>query len=196
MSSAIRGSSSRRRIERPDRAEQCTALPPLCCCGRDRPTTPPHQAGLAPTQDRMSEIGMGKPKTRSKPYTQMRSLRSRPACGTQVYLGYCRVSATFGIRRRRLREPTFRSRLEPMEGVRMATSTTQAGRVVRVSSNGENGEDLIHELFAVAVDDDQAALDAFHQQFAVYEASAEVVGPLRSATIALLTLTAGQATPV
>jgi hypothetical protein len=81
-----------------------------------------------------------------------------------------------------------------MEGVRMVASTTQAGRVVRVSSNG--GEDLIHELFAVAVDDDQGALDAFHQQFAVYEASAEVVGPLRAATLTLLTLTAGQATPV
>jgi hypothetical protein len=83
-----------------------------------------------------------------------------------------------------------------MEAVRMATPTTQAGRVVRVSSNGENGGDLIHELFAVAVDDDQGALDAFHEQFAVYEDGAEVVGPLLPATIVLLTLTPGQATPV
>jgi hypothetical protein len=43
----------------------------------------------------------------------------------------------------------------------------------------------------------KGALDAFHQQFAVYEVSAEVVGPLLPATIATLTLTAGQAaTPV
>jgi hypothetical protein len=74
--------------------------------------------------------------------------------------------------------------------------STQAGRVVRVSSNGENGGDLIHELFAVAVDDDQGALDAFHQQFAVYDDGVEIVGPLRSATIGLLTLADGQATPL
>jgi hypothetical protein len=74
--------------------------------------------------------------------------------------------------------------------------STQAGRVIRVCTNGENGGDHILELFAVAVDDDQGALDAFHQQFVVYEGGAEIVGPLRSTTIALLTLTDGQATPL
>jgi hypothetical protein len=74
--------------------------------------------------------------------------------------------------------------------------STQSGRVVRVSTNGGNGGDLILELFAVAVDDDQGALDAFHQQFAVYEDGAEIVGPLRSTTIALLTLADGQAAPL
>ena len=74
--------------------------------------------------------------------------------------------------------------------------STQAGRVVRVSTNGENGGDPILELFAVAVDDDQGALDAFHQQFVVYEGGTEIVGPLRSATIAMLTLIDGQATPL
>src|SRR5262245_10619650 len=75
-------------------------------------------------------------------------------------------------------------------------SSTQAGRVVRVSTNAEDGGDPILELFAVAVDDDQGALDAFHRQFAVYENGAEIMGPLRPATIALLTLTDGQATPL
>jgi hypothetical protein len=74
--------------------------------------------------------------------------------------------------------------------------STQAGRVVRISTNGENGGDPVVELFAVAVDDDQGALDAFHRQFAVYEDGAEVVGPLRLETLALLTLTGGQATPL
>jgi hypothetical protein len=74
--------------------------------------------------------------------------------------------------------------------------TNQAGRVVRVSTNGENGGDPIFELFAVAVDDNQGALDAFHQQFVVYEDGVEVVGPLRLETIALLTLTGGQVTPL
>lgn len=73
--------------------------------------------------------------------------------------------------------------------------STHAGRVVRISSNGENGEELIHELFAVAVDDDQGALDAFHRQFAAYD-GAEIVGPLRAATIAQLTLGDGRATPL
>jgi hypothetical protein len=74
--------------------------------------------------------------------------------------------------------------------------STQAGRVVRVSTNGANGDDRIHELYAVAVDDDQGALDAFHQQFAVYDDGAEIVGPLRPATLASLTLADGQATPI
>jgi hypothetical protein len=69
------------------------------------------------------------------------------------------------------------------------------GRVVRISTNGEDGADPIHELYAVAVDDDQGALDAFHQQFAVYD-GAEIVGPLRPATLASLTLADGQATPI
>jgi hypothetical protein len=73
--------------------------------------------------------------------------------------------------------------------------SAQAGRVVRVSSNGGHG-DLIHELYAVAIDDDQGALDAFHQQFAVYDDGAEIVGPLRATTLALLTLTDGKATPL
>jgi hypothetical protein len=78
----------------------------------------------------------------------------------------------------------------------MATSTSHSGRVVRISSNGGNGdEDLSHELFAVAIDDDQGALDAFHQQFAAF-AGAEIIGPLRAATIVLLKLTDGQATPL
>jgi hypothetical protein len=105
------------------------------------------------------------------------------------------ASAAFDIRRRRLREPTLCSRLALMQGERMAPSI-EAGRVVRVSTNGENGGDLILELFAVAVDDDQGALDAFHQQFAVYDNSAEIVGPLRPATVALLTLADGQVTPL
>jgi hypothetical protein len=78
----------------------------------------------------------------------------------------------------------------------MVTSTIQAGRVVRISTDGGNGDDLIHELFAVAIDDDQGALHAFHQQFAVYDNSAEIVGPLRAATIRLLTLADGQAAPL
>jgi len=78
----------------------------------------------------------------------------------------------------------------------MATSTTQSGRVVRISTNGENGEDVIHELYAVAIDDDQGALDAFHEQFAVYDSATHIVGPLRAATLALLTLAQGQAAPL
>ena len=74
--------------------------------------------------------------------------------------------------------------------------STQAGRVVRVSTNGGNGDDFIYELFAVAVDDDQGALNAFHDQFAVYDAGAEIVGPLRPVTLALLTLADGKATPL
>lgn len=74
--------------------------------------------------------------------------------------------------------------------------STQAGRVIRISTNGENGGDPVVELFAVAVDDDQGALDAFHRQFVVYEDGTEVVGPLRLETITLLTLTDGQATPL
>ena len=72
----------------------------------------------------------------------------------------------------------------------MATSS-QAGRVVRVSTNGEDGDEPIHELFAVAVDDDQGALDTFHDQFAVYD-GAEIVGPIRAATIGQLALVDGQ----
>ena len=77
----------------------------------------------------------------------------------------------------------------------MATSSTRAGRVVRVSSNGESG-DAIQELFAVAIDDDQSALDAFHEQFAVYEDSAEIVGPLRPLTIVQLRLAPGHVAPL
>ena len=77
----------------------------------------------------------------------------------------------------------------------MVASTIRAGRVVRISTNGDDGEDMIHELFAVAVDDDQGALDAFHRQFATYD-GAEVVGPLRSATVSQLALTDGQASPL
>ena len=73
--------------------------------------------------------------------------------------------------------------------------TIQAGRVVRIFTNGGDGDDLIHELFAVAIDDDQGALDAFHQQFATYN-GAEIVGPLRPAAIRLLTLADGQAAPL
>jgi len=79
-----------------------------------------------------------------------------------------------------------------MEGAEMSTPITQPDRVVRISTNGENGGDLIHELFAVAIDDDHGALDAFHQQFAVYDDSAEIVGPLSGATLSLLTLTLGK----
>ena len=71
--------------------------------------------------------------------------------------------------------------------------STQSGRVVRISTNGENGGELIHELFAV--DDDQGALEAFHQQFAVFD-GAEIVGPLRAATIGQLTLGDGQVNPL
>ena len=71
--------------------------------------------------------------------------------------------------------------------------TTQAGRVVRITTNGDNGDDPLHELFAV--DDDRGALDAFNEQFKVYD-GAHVVGPLLATTVALLTLTDGQATPL
>jgi hypothetical protein len=77
----------------------------------------------------------------------------------------------------------------------MATSHTQPGRVVRISTNGEEGEDVIHEPYAVAIDDDQSALDTFHEQFAVY-ASAHIVGPLRAGTLTLLALAQGQAAPL
>jgi hypothetical protein len=77
----------------------------------------------------------------------------------------------------------------------MANSHTQSGRVVRISTNVEDGEDVIHELYAVAIDDDQGALDAFHEQFAVYD-SAHIVGPLRAGTLTLLTLAQGQAAPL
>jgi hypothetical protein len=53
----------------------------------------------------------------------------------------------------------------------MAASHTQSGRVVRISTNGENGDDVIHELYAVAIDDDQGALDFFHEQFAVHDSA-------------------------
>lgn len=65
---------------------------------------------------------------------------------------------------------------------------------MRVSNDDVNGEPIF-ELFAVAVDDDQGALNAFHLQFATYD-GAEVVGPLLGSTIARLTLTAGQAAPL
>ena len=77
----------------------------------------------------------------------------------------------------------------------MAASNTQSGRVVRISTDGEIGKDVIHELYAVAIDDDQGALDAFHEQFAVHD-SAHIVGPLRAATLMLLTLAQGQAAPL
>ena len=75
-----------------------------------------------------------------------------------------------------------------------ASTSQQAGRVVRISTNGENGEDVIHELCAVAIDDDQGAMDAFHEQFAVYDSDTHIVGPLRQETLMLLTLAQGQAT--
>lgn len=78
----------------------------------------------------------------------------------------------------------------------MAASNTQSGRVVRISTNAENGNDVIHELYAVAVDDDQGALDAFHEQFAVFESATHIVGSLRPATLMLLTLAQGQAAPL
>jgi hypothetical protein len=93
-----------------------------------------------------------------------------------------------------LKELTFRARLGACAGGRMATST-QPGRVVRISTSGEHGDDPIHELFAVAIDDDKGALDAFHRQFAAYN-GAEIVGSLRPVTVALLTLTDGQAMPL
>jgi hypothetical protein len=77
----------------------------------------------------------------------------------------------------------------------MAASHKQPGRVVRISTNGEDAENVIHELYAVAIDDDQGALDAFHEQFAVYD-SAHIVGPLRADTLTLLTLAQGQAAPL
>ena len=73
--------------------------------------------------------------------------------------------------------------------------STQAGRVVRISTNGGDDDDLMHELFAVAGDDDQGALDAFHRQFAAFD-GAEIVGPLRPATLASLALADGQAAPI
>ena len=73
---------------------------------------------------------------------------------------------------------------------------TPAGRVVRVSTDDGNGGDPFHELFAVAVDDDQGALDAFHQQYKVYDDGVEIVGPLRQATVTLLALAIGQASPL
>ena len=78
----------------------------------------------------------------------------------------------------------------------MATPHTQPGRVVRISTDGENGDDVIHELYAVAIDDDQGALDAFHEQFAVYGSTTHIVGPLSAATLELLTLAQGQAAPL
>lgn len=75
----------------------------------------------------------------------------------------------------------------------MAGSSKNAGRVIRVSSDGVDEGGLIHELFAVAVNDDRGALDAFHAQFAVYETSAEIVGPILSSTIGLLQLPVGRA---
>jgi hypothetical protein len=75
-------------------------------------------------------------------------------------------------------------------------TNAQAGRVIRVSTDEGNGGAPLHELFAVAVDDDQGALDAFHQQYKVYDDGIEIVGPLRQGTIALLTLANGQASPL
>lgn len=75
-------------------------------------------------------------------------------------------------------------------------ANTQTGRVVRVSTDDGVGGHRTHELFAVAVDDDQGALDAFHQQFKVYDDGAEIVGPLRQDTLTLLTLGDGQASPL
>jgi hypothetical protein len=72
-----------------------------------------------------------------------------------------------------------------------------AGRVVRVSSNDDGGnQDHSQELFAVAVDNDQGALDAFHEQFMVVDDGVEIVGPLRQGSIMLLMLDDGQATPL
>jgi hypothetical protein len=82
------------------------------------------------------------------------------------------------------------------KGVDMATPHSQPGRVVRISADGENGGDVIHELYAVAIDDDQGALDAFHEQFAVYGSATHIVGPLSAATLELLTLAQGQAAPL
>ena len=77
----------------------------------------------------------------------------------------------------------------------MAASHARPGRVVRISTNGEDGSDVIYELFAVAIDDDKGALEAFHEQFAVYD-HAHIVGPLLPATLTLLTLAQGQAAPL
>ena len=66
-------------------------------------------------------------------------------------------------------------------------SSTQTGRIVRVSTNATDGGGPILELFAVAVDDGRGALDAFLRLFALYESGAEIMGLRRPATIALLT---------
>jgi hypothetical protein len=43
------------------------------------------------------------------------------------------------------------------------------------------------------IDDDEDALDVFHEQFAVYGSATHIAGPLSAATLKLLTLAQGRA---